>query len=231
MGTSEQTVLHLVTRLSKEIVDHPDIPDADACIDLLGELKQVKITMSLLEKSKIGKYLTKSVKVFKRHKRTESTSGGADSDAVKNWERAIDLSNEVLEGWRKFADKEVEVKSKTAIKKSENAKLSGLPKSAAEYRVRLVTQKKDMYKDPPVLPPATVVIEAEKCALPKRSKTTGEISFVAGEDSSIQALLKDFHPNRTPEGKFSVNLINSNLKNPIVELVKGYCIEYRILYA
>ena len=194
MGKSEQNVEHLAVRLTKEILDHPDTPNAEACIDLLGELKKLKITMALLETSKIGKLLTKSVKTFKRHKRTESTSGGG---AAKQWERAIELSTDLLETWKKIADKEI--KSKTA-KKTQNAKLPGLPKNASEYRVRLVTHKKEMYKDPPVLPPPAIIVESEKCPLPKRNKASGELSFVCGEDTAIKALLKDFHPNRTPEG-------------------------------
>lgn len=190
MGKNEQTAIHLANRLSKEIVDHSDVPDADACIGLLEELKKVTITMALLEKSKIGKYLTKSVKAFKRHKRTEGT------DAETSWNNAIEISTELLEKWKKIADKEA--KSKTA-KKLQNSKQPGLPKNASEYRVRLVSQKKEMYKDPPVLPPATIAIESEYCPLPKRDKSTGELTFVAGEDSSIKSLLKDFHPNRTPE--------------------------------
>lgn len=193
MGTNNQSVVHLAARLSKEIIDHPEIPDVNVCIDLLEELKKVTITMSLLEKSKIGKYLTKSLRTFKRHKRTESSSGG---DEAEYWSRAIETSTELLEKWKKIAEKEA--KSKT-VKKITHSKLPGLPKNASEYRTRLVTQKKDMYKDPPVLPLPTIVIESEMCALPKRNKSTGELSFVAGEDDSIQDLLKDFHPNRTPE--------------------------------
>ena len=34
MGTSEQTAIHLASRLSKEIIEHSDVPEADACIDL-----------------------------------------------------------------------------------------------------------------------------------------------------------------------------------------------------
>jgi len=195
MRSSEQNVAHLASRLSKEILDHPETPDIDACIDILEEMKEIKITLSLLETSKIGKYLVKCMKVFKRHKRTESTSGG---DAAKQWNDAIESSSNLLEKWKHIADKES--KSKTA-KKAQKSKLPGLPKNAAEYRVRLVTQKKDMYKDPPVLPPPKVVIESEICPLPKRDKATGELSFVAGTDSSIKSLLKDFHPNRTPEGR------------------------------
>ena len=192
MGTSEHNAIYLANRLSKEIIDHPGVPDADACVDLLEELKQVTITMALLEESKIGKYLTKSVKAFKRHKRTEGSDGAA------SWTNAIEKSTVLLEKWKKIADKEA--KSKTA-KKVQNSKLPGLPKNSSEYRVRLVTQKKEMYKDPPVCPPPTIVIESKKCPLPKRNKETGELTFVAGEDSSIKSLLKDFHPNRTPEGK------------------------------
>ncbi len=192
MGTSEHEAVHLAARLSKEIIEHPGVPDVEACIDLLEELKELTITMALLEYSKIGKYLTKSVKAFKRHKRTES------SDSTTSWNNAIESSSELLEKWKKTADKEA--KSKTA-KKIQNSKVPGLPKNSLEYRLRLVTQKKDMYKDPPVLPPPTIIIEAEKCPLPKRNKSTGELTFVAGEDSSIKSLLKDFHPNRAPEGK------------------------------
>lgn len=190
--TSEHNAVHLANRLSKEIVDHPGVPNVEACADLLEELKDLTITMALLEKSKIGKYLTKSVKAFKRHKRTEG------SDSVNSWNSVIEISTELLETWKKTADKEA--KSKTA-KKIQNSKLPGLPKNSSEYRVRLVSQKKEMYKDPPVCPPPTIIIESEKCPLPKRNNETGELSFVAGEDSSIKSLLKDFHPNRTPEGK------------------------------
>jgi len=217
MGKSEQTILHLATRLSKEILDHPDEPDASVCIDLLEELKQVKITMSLLEASKIGKYLTKSVKAFKRHKRTQSTSGG---DAAENWNHAIEMSTELLETWKKIANEEA--KSKTA-KKTQNSKLHGLPKNSSEYRVRLVTQKKDMYKDPPVLPPPTIIIESEKCPLPKRNKSTKELSFVAGEDSSIQTLLKDFHPNRSPEDVLRAGSFGGTYFRPIVSAVTNIC--------
>ena len=192
MGTSEHDAVHLATRLSKEIIEHPGVPDVEACIDLLEELKELTITMALLEYSKIGKYLTKSMKAFKTHMRTES------SDSTASWNNVIESSSELLEKWKKTADKEA--KSKTA-KKIQNSKLLGLPKNSSEYRLRLVTQKKDMYKDPPVLPPPTAIVEAEKCPLPKRNKSTGEFTFVAGEDSSIKSLLKDFHPNRTPEGK------------------------------
>jgi hypothetical protein len=202
MGTSEQTVVHLATRISKEVLDHPSTPSSDACLDLLRELKQVKITMKLLEKTKIGKMVTKCIKVIKRHKRTET-----GIEELKKWERSLDLSTELLEKWKKIADKEAKSKitttttAKTKVFHEEGKKLSGLPKNATEYRNRLITQKKQMYKDPPVCPPDTIIIESDKCSLPKRNKTTGELSFVAGEDSNIQTLLKDFHPNRSPEGK------------------------------
>ena len=204
MGTSEQTVVHLATRISKEVLDHPSTPSSEACLDLLGELKQVKITMMLLEKTKIGKMVTKCIKVIKRHKRTET-----GIEELKKWERSLDLSTELLEKWKKIANEEAKSKitiaaaaaAKKKVPHEEDKKLSGLPKNVTEYRNRLITQKKQMYKDPPVCPPGTIIIESDKCSLPKRNKTTGELSFVAGEDSNIQALLKDFHPNRSPEGK------------------------------
>ena len=216
MGSCVETAVHLASRLSKEIIDHPTAPEVDVCIDLLEELKEIKITMSLLEKSKLGKYLTKSVKAFKRHQRTESTSGG---NTAEDWNRAIEISSKLLGEWKQTAEKEA--KSKTA-KKVQNAKLPGLPKNASEYRLRLVTQKKEMYKDPPVLPLPTVVIESEKCPLPKRNKSTGELSFVAGEDSSIKSLLKDFHPNRTPEGKETLFCWGRNVYGPTFIIIQSF---------
>mmetsp|Transcript_44705 Transcript_44705/g.45344 ORF Transcript_44705/g.45344 Transcript_44705/m.45344 type:complete len:366 (+) Transcript_44705:1-1098(+) len=218
MGTSEQTVVHLATRISKEVCDHPSTPSSDVCLDLFEELKKVTITMLLLEKTKIGKLVTKSIKVIKRHKRTET---GADE--LKKWERSLDLLTGLLDNWKEIADKETDTQSKAKTtmnnKNLQDTKRPGLPKNATEYRNRLVTQKKDMYKDPPVLPPSSIVTESTKCPLPKRDKTTDALSFLAGEDTSIQAVLKDFHPNRSPEDVLRAGSFGGTYFRPITSAV------------
>jgi hypothetical protein len=193
LGEDDKNEMHLASRLTKEILDHPATPDPEKCIDLLEVLAKLVISLALLERSQIGKLLSKATRTFKRHLRTAS-----NEDESKMWQAALTKASALLENWKSAAS--AEEKSKK-VKKTIDAIGPGLPKTVTEYRARLVTQKKEIYKDPPVLPPPNVQIEPTKCALPKRDKATGALSFVSGEDSTIDKVLKDFHPNRTPEGK------------------------------
>jgi hypothetical protein len=194
----EKEATHLAERLSKEIIDNEQVPDTGRCLDLLKELEGIEINMALLDTTKLGKLLGKAHKTLKRHQRT------ASDDVTQELQKAINASNRLLDQWKKTADKEAKAKTK---KKQEDSSRPGLPKTKEEYRARLVSQNKEMYKDPPALPPAKVVIESEKCDLPKRDKNSGELTFATGKDVSITGALKDFHPNRTPEGKLSVLLL------------------------
>jgi hypothetical protein len=82
-----------------------------------------------------------------------------------------------------------------------------LPSSVSEYLVRLKQQKKELYKNPPVLPPTAVTIEELTAPKPKRNPKTGRLTFAAVTGSSTtdlnsmqrSLLLSDFHPNVTPE--------------------------------
>jgi ElaB/YqjD/DUF883 family membrane-anchored ribosome-binding protein len=184
-------VSFLAQCLSKEIIDNNQLPDSERCRDLLKELGGININMALLEMTNIGKLLVKANKTLKRHQRT------ATEDIAQSLQKMIDTSNKLLDEWKIKADKEAKSQSK---KKKASSSRAGLPRTVAEYRARLVSQSKDLYKDPPVLPPPKVEIESVKCPLPKRDKNSGILTFVAGKDSSIINALKDFHPNRTPEG-------------------------------
>jgi hypothetical protein len=75
----------------------------------------------------------------------------------------------------------------------------GLPFSTGAYLSRLKQQKKELYKNPPVLPPPRVIIEDEYVALPSRDEMSGCLTFPCGNDSSLKALLEDFHPTQAPE--------------------------------
>lgn len=73
-----------------------------------------------------------------------------------------------------------------------------LPKNVANYLNRLKKDKKELYKNPPVLPPPKVVIEEKYVKEPTRDSKTGRLTFVAGKDASLAKVLKDFQPNQTP---------------------------------
>jgi hypothetical protein len=185
-------VTHLAQRLLKEIIDNNQLPNTESVLDLLKELEAIDISVAVLEKTSIGKMLAKANKTLKRHRRT------ATQDVTQGLQEMIDSSNKLLDQWKIKADKEPKSRSKN---EKESASRVGLPITIAEYRARLVSQNKDLYKDPPVLPPSKVDVESQKCRLPRRDKSSGTLTFVAGKDSSIKDSLKDFHPNRTPEGE------------------------------
>ena len=197
--------------LLEEVVDATNEPSLERTIDILSTLqeeatKQKKkknqpiITIAILESSKIGKVLTKTIKCCKRHKRTSTNK--------EQWDDAITIAESLLVSYKQAAEQEAkeqkqkkkEAKSTSSEDSSSQLAVVGLPTSASAYKTRLTVQKKEMYKDPPVLPPATIIIE-DKWVVnkPKRNKTTGELTFTCGNDTSIAKALQDFHPNRTPE--------------------------------
>lgn len=79
---------------------------------------------------------------------------------------------------------------------SDNEK--GLPKSVSNYLNRLKNDKKELYKNPPVMPPPKIVVEDAFVKEPTRDKKTGRLTFPAGKDPLLAKLLNDFHPNQTP---------------------------------
>lgn len=202
----EKRVVVICTSLVKEVLDNAE-PTPQRSVDLLTTLEKdstvqtsgnCKMTLAILDKTKIGKTLTKSIKAFKRHKRT------APDDETAVWENAISVAEKLLTSYKDAAD--LEAKKMAQKKKASDTKQSampGLPSSATVYKTRLVSQKKEMYKDPPALPPAHIDVEEEDVGEPKRNKSTGELTFKAGsdeeDDANLKKLLKDFHPNRTPE--------------------------------
>jgi hypothetical protein len=208
-------VNHLSLRLSKEIVEYPIVPDIEKSMDLLQHLKNIKINMIVLEKTKIGKLLAKANKTLKRHKRTAT-----DTEESQGLDKMIAMSTKLLNEWKSTTEKEAKsAAAKRKVQQKEDANRPGLPKTVAEYRARLVSQKKDLYKDPPVLPPLNIVIESKKCPPPKRDEKTGELTFVAGENKDIQAQLKEFHPNRTPEEVLRSGAFGGTYFRPITSAV------------
>ena len=181
--------------LTKEVMQSPE-PEASKCLEYLSSLRHTvnnnTITISILEETMIGKTLTKSTKSFRRLKRN------SDED----WEQCIKVADELLTSLKSSAEEQRLKRKleKTAMAKAEAIE-EGLPRSSAAYRMRLVQGKKEIYKDPPALPPDAIMIEKEYVEEPSRNTQTGELTFVSGKDSTPEMIdyLSEFHPNRTPE--------------------------------
>ena len=208
----EQRIQKLGERLSKEALENP-IPQVENCRDLLQELtKETGQNMSLavLETTKIGKLLTKAIRSFKRHQRT------SQEEAAKDWSEMVDVATKLLEQWKARAEKEAKALKKKPASSSFSTE-PGLAKTVAEYRQRLVVQKKDLYKDPPVLPPVPVTIDS-KTFPPSRNNETDALSFTAA-DPVIKQMLKDFKPNRTPEEVLRAGSFGGTYFRPIISAV------------
>ena len=220
------TMTTLYTTISKslmtDVVDATGEPTSERAMDLLAALSNEKqpITIEILESTKIGKILVKVVKACKRHKRTSSAD-----DQQQQWSDAISTAEQLLAKYKAAADTEAKANSKKQAKSTATAAASsqkpGLPTSTSVYKSRLVSQKKEMYKDPPALPPAHIEIESKLVpALPKRNKNNGELTFIAGKDKSIaKALKEDFHPNRTPEEVLRAGSFGGTYFRPISSAV------------
>jgi len=215
MSASTQSYATLSKSLMDDIVDATE-PTSERAIDILSALskeEQQPITIEILENTKLGKVLVKVVKTCKRHKRTSSTTDN-------QWDEAIATAEKLLVEYKAAADAEAKAASKKKVKSNvAAAQKPGLPSSTSAYKTRLVTQKKEMYKDPPALPPAHITIESKLVKEPKRNKTTGELTFVAGENKDIAKVLKDFHPNRTPEEVLRAGSFGGTYFRPISSAV------------
>lgn len=209
----QKRVLSLSKSLAKEGLENPT-PEPSVCLDLLTSMgKEVpKLSVTALEESTdIVKTFSKALRSFKRHKR------GSEGD----WDEVITVSTKLLDNVKSSLSKhQLNTKKIQEVVSFE----PGEPKTVAEYRARLVRHKKDMYKDPPCLPPRNVAVESSFCPLPKRTKETGYLSFTAN-DPDVKKLLKDFHPNRTPAEVLSSGAFGGTYFRPIISSVTN--IQYK----
>jgi len=198
-----------------------DAPSSSQCAEIVATLTTLLssssdnhhssiINISILEQTLIGKTLTKTIKSFKRHHRTSLSSS---SSSTSEWETCIAQAAALLTSLKQIVSNEhANQKAKKVLSFKKELKESGLPKSISVYKNRLETQKKEMYKNPPALPPPSITVEETHVLEPKRHATTRELTFVCGNgattgtastsistSNSIQPLLIDFKPNRTPE--------------------------------
>lgn len=209
--------------LTKEILKEGE-PSPSRCVELVDSLMAIstksKITISVLEETMLGKTLGKTIKSFKRHRRN------ADPEDADEWLKCITDAEKILLSLKEQVSAEHnENKAKKAAAAKKESLDPGLPRTVGAYLSRLQTQKKEIYKNPPVLPRNSVKIEDEYVALPKRNNETGELTFVCSEDDAIKAQLKDFRPNRTPEEILRAGSFGGTYFRPIVSAVTN--VRYR----
>lgn len=201
--------------LTKELMESSD-PTASMCHDLLSSLSDLlsknQVNIAILEQTMIGKTLTKSLKSFRRLKRNSN----------QDWEGCIQAVEEMIKALKSIAQEEREKKSlkaETEIKSL--ATEEGLPKSSATYRLRLVQGKKEIYKDPPALPPDTIKIEKYYVKEPTRNNLTEEFTFVPGKESTAEMVdyLTSFHPNRSPSEILRAGSFGGTYFRPILSAV------------
>lgn len=215
--SSAQVLSDIERSLRKEVVDTTTEPSLERCKELVGALQEEapknKMTVALLRKTQLGVTLGKTIKTIRRHKRTVASSENEE------WSNVLDSCQSLLSSWKEIAKQNQKNDEKDDDSASKGKSADGLPSSVASYRSRLARQSKDMYKDPPSLPPASIAIEADFCSLPKRNKATGLLTFPPGQDDSVTNLLKDFHPNRTPEEVLRAGSFGGTYFRPIVSAV------------
>ena len=193
--SEKETILMLSKALMKELLENPT-PELEKCCEILQALHDIAMTPSLLDSTGIKAAVQGSWKSLKRHKRTSD-----DSSSRIKWDSAIEQAKQLVKKWETMV--EIESKKQGEITNSElptmeDSTQPGPARTVSEYRARLVRQKKELFKDPPVLPPREIETESIKCPLPKRNSRTGVLTFTA-TDPQVQNLLKDFQPNRSPE--------------------------------
>ena len=226
-ATIEKRIDVISKQLRKILIENPQLPnddELDAIMDLIQSLKEnditPRITISVLETTNIGKILNQAIKTIKRHKR--SSDKGSTSN---KWEELYTESTNLLKAWKESIEKE---KKAATTKGDKNKKMSSSspletgksPSTVSEYRTLLLSQRKELHKDPPVLPPTNISIESKIYPLPKRNKQTNELTFVANdEDPNVTKLLKLFKPNLTPIEILNAGSLGGTYFRPITSAV------------
>ena len=103
----------------------------------------------------------------------------------------------------------VEKSSKEPKKSSEVNGVPEPPSTNSEYRVRLVSQNKELYKDPPQSPVLDIRVFPEKASGPSRA-ANGDFTFSG---------FSTFKPNRSPEEVLRGGAFGGTYFRPIVSAV------------
>jgi hypothetical protein len=159
----------LAELLAQEVINAVD-PSPERASNVLLALGREWVR--LLDVNGIGRALARAIRSCKQH--------GSASNKREGWEAAEKLGGETLASMKAAADKEARAQSAfvTTIAAAVGA-ATGLPSSITKFRARLVRQGKEMYNDPPLPPPGSVVIKAKSAPPLKQNTLTGEPQLCA----------------------------------------------------
>lgn len=200
--------LQLARELSKQV--RQAAPDLQKCTDIVQSIER---EISNAPLAKIDVFL-KTFEAASRSFRAQRRS----SNNGNQWEELLGSLEQLTEAIQKQSE---QVDGQQDSDAGAEDAGEGLPSSVNVYMSRLKSQKKDLYKNPPVLPPEKVIVEDERSALPTRNKATGELTFQPGNDNAVRSLLKDFRPNQTPEEVLRGGAFGGTYFRPITSAVTG----------
>lgn len=143
----------------------------------------------------------KSFRVAKRNSSSNSTD--APSADAEEWDKLLKTCERLVARFKKRQEEgdggidESVIDDETATSTAADDK-EGIPSSQSAYLGRLKRQKKELYKNPPVLPPSSVVIQPDAAPHPTRD-ANGFLTFAPGSGKFDASAVKFFKPNLTPE--------------------------------
>jgi hypothetical protein len=171
-------------------------PDLERCQEIVARLEKEISKAPKFKMAVFVKTITAAQKTFRLEKRNATGTAG------ESWQGLLKATERLASTLQKKQEQGPDDDDDAAdgVDQAEkDGKSTGLPSSAGVYLARLQKQQKEIYKNPPALPPTIVVVEETFQSLPKRDKKTGEFAFSAGADEALAPVLKLFHPNRSPE--------------------------------
>jgi hypothetical protein len=194
MSTS-QDALQLVKVLWRQVKGGNE-PDLEQCQGIVARLEKEISKAPSFKMEVFVKTITAAQKTFRLQKR----SCKANVAAAEGWQGLLKATERMASTLQQMQEQGGPANSDGDNGgQQEDGKATGPPSSVTVYLDRLKRQGKELYKNPPALPPAPcVVVEEASVSLPKRDKKTGALSFPIGRDQALAPLLKQFHPNRTP---------------------------------
>ena len=191
--TSEREMLQkFASMLQKEEV----ASSKDALADVLTRLEGIPMTRLLLKQTRIKRAVSAASQNF-----DNLGLGDRCKSLLKAWRRVKKESQGVSPSLRRSRRNRNEVSYKELSIREQEKQDSAEPAPVAEsgdpadlsiqsYRQRLIRGRKELYKDPPVLPPMEVHGLEERKPEPKRDSKTGEFHFPD---------FPEFRPNLSPK--------------------------------
>ena len=212
--------LELSKELWNQVQSNP--VELERCEDILERLVAINIILppphtAQHNHKKLTATLTAAQRCFRVQKRRVT-----NTEKSKRWQALLQQTQDVLDRIKDTQKQPVD-RGKATHEQEEADQETGLPASTDVYLARLRKQGKDLYKNPPKMPPGAVTIHPDRCPLPTQNPTTGALTFAAApkeeDDDSLELLLKDFHPNQTPEQVLRGGAFGGTYFRPIVSAV------------